>query len=109
MSVRNIGPTDGELLRLHEDNCLYVTTYPGSDVYYAATERLLPERHWISGWTILGQELGHEWCRCDQCYVYKLMAPRKMKCAMTPGCEGNYERLFPRPRMTKKIKAMIYE
>ena len=37
------------------------------------------------------------------------MAPRVMKCPMTPRCPGKMERLFHRPRMTKKVKAMLYE
>jgi hypothetical protein len=94
-------------MALHEANCLYVTTYPGSDVYYAAQEILPPELWPLSGWAILGQLDGLEWCRCTNCHQLKLMAPRKMKCPMMFGCKGNMERIVPRPRLTKKIKGLI--
>ena len=100
-------PMARDVMKLHEANCLYVTTYPASDVYYAAQEILPPELWPLSGWAIVGQMDGHEWCRCTNCHELKLMSPRKMKCAITAKCLGNMERIVPRPRLTKKIKALM--
>ena len=49
-------PTYAELEALNEAKCLYVTTFPASDVYYGAQEILEPDRLWISGWALIGQE-----------------------------------------------------
>lgn len=95
-------------MKLHAENCLYVTTYPASDVYYAAQEYLPPELWPLSGWAILGQLDGLEWCQCTHCFQLKLTNPTaKQKCSLAVKCEGKMERIVARPRMTKKIKGLM--
>jgi hypothetical protein len=95
---------------LHEHGCLYVTTgHTGSEVYYAA-QALVPQRHWpLSGWAILGQLDGNEWCVCNTCREIKMIAPRKIKCSSTRACTGTMERIAPRPRLTKKVRELIFQ
>jgi hypothetical protein len=102
MSERDVAETVGIL---SEIGALYVQGHlPIYEAQWIAAATIPAEDMWVWAWAIMGQGVGQEWCQCERCGQVMLMAPRKVKCRLTPECEGYMQRLAPRPRLTKTIK-----
>jgi hypothetical protein len=95
------------LQRLVAAGLLYATPERGPCNTMAAAADAGIGHLWLVHWAMMGQVTGHEWHCCPVCAQIQLMPIGKRSCHLTPGCGGLMVRLAKRPRLTKRLRAVL--